>query len=264
MWFTFHQTGFGPEWEEIKFAPNNTNCALLHGLHKRIRSISLSCKAERILLRCKLLHTEDMTLNRLRKNRIEAVIEMETKDCELSQALSGFDCAIDRISLGANATTHRMVCNDGGRVVMRRLARRKLKVHRAAGSLWVNTPNCPACSFFSSPFYTVLSARAVGNDTMQYRLLLHSIRDLRNLEARMATTSIHYNIKAIAPYARRELTERQRDILKIALDKGYFEQDSRTSLTKLAGMIGISPSSLSEILRRGLKKSVNFYFDHRE
>ena len=205
-----------------------------------------------------------MTLHRLRKNRIEAVIEVDTKDCELSQALSGFDCVIDRISLGANIARHKVLRNDGERVVLRKLAGRKLKVHRAAGSLWVDTPNCAACSFFSSPFYIVLSAMAVGNDRMRCRLLLNSIRDLRALEVRMATASIHYNIQAIAPYARRELTERQRDILKIALDKGYFEQDSRTSLTKLAGMIGISPSSLSEILRRGLKKSVNFYFDHRE
>ncbi len=205
-----------------------------------------------------------MTLNRLRKNRIEAVIEVDTKDCELSQALTGFDCTIDRISPGANVTTHKVVCNDEERVVMRRIAGKKLKVHRTAGSLWVDTPNCAACSFYSSPFYIVLGARAVEKDRMQCRLMLHSIRDLRALEVRMATASIHYEIRAIVPYARRELTERQRDILKIALDKGYFEQDSRTSLTKLAGMIGISPSSLSEILRRGLKKSVNFYFDHRE
>lgn len=131
------------------------------------------------------------------------------------------------------------------------------------GSVWVQSPSCEPCSFFSSPFFQVLGSRSIRNSRVQYRILLPSAMELKTLEKRMKEAGLEYDIVGIVPYMHQELTDRQREILKIALDEGYFDEKFRISLTELAEIIGMSPSSLSEILRRSFKKTVDFYFDHR-
>jgi len=45
------------------------------------------------------------------------------------------------------------------------------------------------------------------------------------------------------------LTERQEQVLGTALVQGYFEFPRRISLTGLSELVGVRPSTLSEILR---------------
>ncbi|MFQ5838982.1 MAG: helix-turn-helix domain-containing protein [Thermoplasmata archaeon] len=46
------------------------------------------------------------------------------------------------------------------------------------------------------------------------------------------------------------LTDRQREILRLALELGYYEVPARVSLTKLAKVVGISKAAMSKSLRR--------------
>lgn len=62
---------------------------------------------------------------------------------------------------------------------------------------------------------------------------------------------IFYSIVSIGYYRPSALlTERQEEILRYAYDKGYFEVPRKISLTKLSIELKISPSALSEMLRR--------------
>ncbi len=47
-----------------------------------------------------------------------------------------------------------------------------------------------------------------------------------------------------------DLTERQREILRLALESGYYEVPARISLTDLAKAVGISKAAMSKGLRR--------------
>ncbi len=57
-----------------------------------------------------------------------------------------------------------------------------------------------------------------------------------------------------------EITYREEEVLKIALEKGYFDFPKRIKLEELASYFNIAPSTLSEILRRGQKKILEKYF----
>ncbi|MCJ2519381.1 MAG: helix-turn-helix domain-containing protein [Candidatus Thermoplasmatota archaeon] len=46
------------------------------------------------------------------------------------------------------------------------------------------------------------------------------------------------------------ITERQREVLRLALELGYYEVPARTNLTDLAKVIGISKAAMSKNLRR--------------
>ena len=66
---------------------------------------------------------------------------------------------------------------------------------------------------------------------------------------------IRVELKSIGkPKIKNDLTDRQMEILNLALKNGYFEIPRRISLNELAQKLNISPSSLSETLRRIHKK----------
>ncbi len=55
------------------------------------------------------------------------------------------------------------------------------------------------------------------------------------------------------------LTRRQEAVLKKAFELGYYDYPSRINARELATILKITPSTLSEILRRSEHKLVNFY-----
>jgi predicted DNA binding protein len=65
-----------------------------------------------------------------------------------------------------------------------------------------------------------------------------------------------FRVRSLTDYAPpsakwgRDLTERQREILKLALELGYYEVPARVTLTGLAEVVGISKAAMSKILRR--------------
>ena len=78
---------------------------------------------------------------------------------------------------------------------------------------------------------------------------------LRNLEN--VDFEIIYKGK---PNDKDSITYREEEILKIALEKGYFDFPKKVKLEELAKFFDIAPSTLSEILRRGQKKVLEKYF----
>lgn len=56
-----------------------------------------------------------------------------------------------------------------------------------------------------------------------------------------------------------ELTPRQRNVLQRAYDEGYFDIPKKISLKDLADEMGVSPSSIDEILKRAKKKVLSHY-----
>lgn len=62
---------------------------------------------------------------------------------------------------------------------------------------------------------------------------------------------------------RKLLTSRQEQILYIAFERGYFDFPKKVGLEELAHQVGVKPSTLTEILRRGQRKVLEQYFGRR-
>jgi len=58
-----------------------------------------------------------------------------------------------------------------------------------------------------------------------------------------------------------DVTFREEEILRIALEKGFFDFPRKIRLEELAKELGMAPSTLSEIMRRGQKKILRKYFE---
>ncbi len=56
------------------------------------------------------------------------------------------------------------------------------------------------------------------------------------------------------------LTEKQERIFWLALKGGFFDYPRKIDTVELAKKLGISPSTLSEITRRGMRRLLESYF----
>ncbi|MGC8644660.1 MAG: helix-turn-helix domain-containing protein [Thermoplasmata archaeon] len=192
-------------------------------------------------------------------------MEVERQKCFIDETLFSKCCSIECLSLGPDRTIHKVVCKEGQEECVRKLlAGKDLKFKRAGKNVfWVESDSCVSCAFFARSFSNVMGSILQDKNKLQYKVLLPSIRGLKDLKEGMENAGLKYEIAEIRSYMHQELTDREREVLRKALQYGYFKESSRTSLTSLAEIIGISPSSLSAILRRSLRKVVNFYFDHK-
>lgn len=83
-----------------------------------------------------------------------------------------------------------------------------------------------------------------------WRFIVRKTSDFRQILARLESDGIEAKIMDVAPVERKAtLTGRQKEIVSTAVAQGYFEFPRKISLTELSKLVGVKPSTLSEILR---------------
>lgn len=129
----------------------------------------------------------------------------------------------------------------------------------------VSTHDCPICSTFAGLNTFLISANTRDDGRMEWRLLIGGDTDLKTLCGRLDGKQVKYEILEASHQAqKREMTARQEEILRVALDLGYFDFPKRIRLEVLAEKLGISPGTLSEILRRAEKNILSSHFGAAE
>lgn len=83
-----------------------------------------------------------------------------------------------------------------------------------------------------------------------WKFITRKASDFREVLAKLEREGIESRIEEVSPLERRSsLTGRQREIISRAMAEGYFEFPRKVSLTRLSELVGVKPSTLSEILR---------------
>lgn len=91
--------------------------------------------------------------------------------------------------------------------------------------------------------------------------LIAERQKIDNLFAEFEANHVEYFVRRIGRFSQSPfLSSRQERILKILLERGYFEIPRVNSLTQIADELKVAPASLSEMIRRIFKKlSSNYY-----
>ncbi len=196
------------------------------------------------------------------KNLTEIVIEASRDDCQVINSLSEAGCEVDRLSVREDRTLHSIKPKDSCNL-SQLFSSKYIKLRTTSkGEIWAESCSCKACAFFSKlPFVEIIGSTSVGKRTLQVRAVVPSKSDLRLLRSSLRNSGLEYRILNEKSFVHREMTLKERNLIEMALKKNFFDCENRTSLTELAKMVGVSPSSLSESLRRGTKKAVVFYLE---
>jgi len=135
----------------------------------------------------------------------------------------------------------------------------RLDPHRIMGM--ITTRDCPVCSTLSGLSCSLLSATTRDDGKMEWKVLISGEDTLRKITDRLGSKGVPCTILGLAHLtAKNDLTARQEYIAKIALELGYFEFPKKIKLEELSKRLGISPGTLSEILRRAEKNILSKYF----
>jgi predicted DNA binding protein len=125
----------------------------------------------------------------------------------------------------------------------------------------ITTEYCPVCSTLSGLNCSLLSAVTGEDGKMEWRLLLSGDDTLKKVTDRLDSQHVGFKVLQLSHLSNvKDLTSRQEQIVKFALEMGYFEFPKKIRLEELSSRLGISAGNLSEILRRAEKNILTRYF----
>jgi len=126
------------------------------------------------------------------------------------------------------------------------------------GSLRVNSKICSILSKY------IMSQGTVISDSIAWTIILDGYSELKKLLKEFIDSKIEVKVMKVVKVKQGSIiTARQEQIVKIALETGFYDFPRRITLRKLAEKLNVSPSTLSEILRRAEKNIIETYFRER-
>jgi predicted DNA binding protein len=129
---------------------------------------------------------------------------------------------------------------------------------KAIGSI---ASKCFACRSLSGSDCFLTSARSKKDGRVEWNLIFGKKDDLNKLIENLKENGIEVELNKITELEdKQSLTARQQQILQIAYEQGYFDFPRKVGVSELAKRLGISKSTLAEILRRGESKIIERYF----
>ncbi len=121
--------------------------------------------------------------------------------------------------------------------------------------------NCHACHELANSECFLTDATATGPGGVEWRILAPKRSSVESLVATLTARGLEVQVLAIKSVkGSGSLTDRQERVLSLAYRLGYFEFPKKINLTELASKLGVSKSTLSEILRAGEEKILHAYF----
>jgi predicted DNA binding protein len=125
----------------------------------------------------------------------------------------------------------------------------------------VTTSRCDICRILTDSDVFLISAETKSGGKVEWTLVLSEKDVLKGILDHLKSKSVEAELIKLTKIDDKEsLTDRQDKITHVAFDRGYFDYPKRISLRELARMFEVSPSTLSEILRKGQRKIVLDYF----
>ncbi len=179
---------------------------------------------------------------------------------ERTQALS-LDFSIVRVNVGDEVSTHLVkLSKPVDRNLLNYLRRNGLKVNIIdEETLWISAPSCSACKALSKAGLLVESGKPGNEDSIIYAVLSPGIKRLRVSIRQLRSSGVKVRVLDMEQLPMPSPTERQLEVLLLAYKMGYFDRE--VNLKELARQLGLSISTVSELLRKTLKKVVTHYFE---
>lgn len=122
------------------------------------------------------------------------------------------------------------------------------------------TDNCLTCQALMGSNCYLTSATQVQNGSLEWHLIAGDNKGLLRLVDFLKSQGCIVELKSKKSLSKKQsLTKRQEDVVRIALQNGYYDYPKRINLRKLSQLLEISTSTLNETLRRGEKKIISTY-----
>lgn len=140
--------------------------------------------------------------------------------------------------------------------------RNSVKVRKEA-VVWFETQGCDVCNtIVSKGAFLITAWNTEGNDII-YTFIAPNTKTAQDIISTLEALNFKLKILGIGRYNRRTsiLTEKQEIALWLALESGFFDYPRKIGVSDLSRKLKVSSSTLSEIMRRGIRRFLEYYFE---
>lgn len=122
-------------------------------------------------------------------------------------------------------------------------------------SFLVDVVHCKACEMLIKSKAFLVFPIDIQNGRMKWLLITDDNRTIGKIYDELEEEGYDILIERVTAFGgKRILTDRQEEIIRTAFSSGYFDYPKKTGSLKLANKLGISVSTLSEIMRAAQRR----------
>jgi len=136
---------------------------------------------------------------------------------------------------------------------------------KAAGkpSLWFESEGCEVCNTILSRDAFLISGKNMEENTIKYSFIVPTFEAYKSIVSALENAGHKVNVLKMGSFEPKTgvLTEKQERIFWLALKGGFFDYPRKIGTRELSAKLGIRPSTLSEILRRGTRRLLEHHFE---
>jgi predicted DNA binding protein len=199
------------------------------------------------------------------------VLEVENRQCAIVKRLSPLGLThlkvMDIRSSNPNSVKH-LVELDPAEVKCIKNPPSELKAMTTGGkgegksSVWLESEGCGVCNTILSCDAFLVSGKSMEGCTIMYSFMVPSFEAFKKIVSSMEAAGLKVKVLKMGKFEPKAgvLTEKQERIFWLALKGGFFDYPRKIDTVELSAKLGISPSTLSEITRRGMRRLLESYF----
>lgn len=127
-------------------------------------------------------------------------------------------------------------------------------------SFIVDVVRCKACEMLIKSKAFLVFPVDIKKGRMKWLLITDNNLTIGKISDALEEAGYDIIIERITSFGEKNiLTERQEEVIRVAFSSGYFDYPKRTGSSKLATKLGISVSTLSEIMRAAQRRILGRY-----
>lgn len=197
------------------------------------------------------------------------VLEVENRQCAIAKRLAPLGLKhvqVADIRSSNPASVKHLIELDPAEIrqIPNPSAELKAAAHQGEGkaSIWMESEGCGVCHTILSSDAFLVSGKSIEGYTIMYSFMVPSFEAFQNIMSNLESAGLKVRVLKMGKFEPKAgvLTEKQERIFWLALKGGFFDYPRRIDTAELAAKLGISPSTLSEITRRGMRRLLESYF----
>jgi len=129
-------------------------------------------------------------------------------------------------------------------------------------AVWMESEGCEVCNTILSHDAFLVSGKSLTDNMILYSFIVPTFEAYQAILVELEKSNHKFYVRKIGKFEQQIgiLTENQERVFWLALKSGFFDYPRQIDLTNLSKKLGISPATLSEIMRRGTRRLLEHYF----
>lgn len=129
-------------------------------------------------------------------------------------------------------------------------------------SIWFESEGCDVCNCILFRDAFLISGKSMEEHTIKYSFIVPTFEAYKSIISALENSGHKVNVLKMGSFEPKTgvLTEKQERIFWLALKGGFFDYPRKIGTQELSAKLGIKPSTLSEIIRRGTRRLLEHYF----